>query len=114
VMRCDTPCIVTSPCHSALIMYNLSTPGGTASSDAIELNEAIRSLFLLDFSPRNYSKMARKALSSTKKKQNVQKDAEFAPEPAIPRPKLRKVTEVIATDDEGEDFDTEEWTDEEE
>jgi hypothetical protein len=55
-------------------MYNLSTPGGTASSDAIELNEAIRSLFLLDFSPRNYSKMARKALSSTKKKQNVQED----------------------------------------
>ena len=41
------------------------------------------------------------------------KDADFAPEPAVARPKLRKGNEVDAADEDGEEVEEEEWTDEE-
>jgi hypothetical protein len=41
------------------------------------------------------------------------KDADFAPEPAIPKPKLRKGSEFDVADDEGEEFNEDVWTDEE-
>jgi len=41
------------------------------------------------------------------------KDADFAPEPAVARPKLRKGNEVDAADEDGEEFNEDEWTEEE-